>query len=160
MCYIYRVAQKKWPPLEKMQYFFNGLRFHFKILELVRGGISTYSGQVSLKNVKAAVSFQCFNFKNIKITFWMFFCYYNTDFFNFWWFWKEPFATMVLMTTTYLSRCSVWPPPASVHNCSPATTIGADLYGPVGLEPPLIIIRWAQQCTAPPLIFSREKKFR
>ena len=35
--------------------------------------------------------------------------------------------------------------------------IGADLYGPVGLEPPLIIIRWAQQCIGPPLIFSREK---
>ena len=114
----YTEWRKKWPPLEKMQYFFSGLSFHFKILELCRGGISTYSDQVSLKNVKGAKSFQCFNFKNIKITFWMFFCYYNADFFKFWWFWKEPFAMMALMTTTYLSRCSVWPPPASVHNCS------------------------------------------
>ena len=48
----------------------------------------------------------------------MFFCYYNTDFFNFWWFWKEPSATIALMVTTYLSRCSVWPPPAPVHNCN------------------------------------------
>ena len=65
---MYRVAQKM-APLEKMQYFFNGLRFHFKILKLCRGGIFTYSDQVSLKNVKAAKSFQCLNFKNIKITF-------------------------------------------------------------------------------------------
>ena len=48
----------------------------------------------------------------------MFFYHYKPNFFNFWWLWKEPFAMMALMTTTYLSRCSVWPPPASVHNCS------------------------------------------
>ena len=101
-----------------MQYFFNGFRFHCKNLELCRGGISTYSGQVSLKNVEVAKSFQCLNFKNIKITFWMFFCYYNTDFFNFWWFWKEPLAMMAIKTTSYFDRCLMWHPSASVHNCS------------------------------------------